>query len=231
MAINHLEGHLLTTRLCSKVDFPYLLLLASGGHFLFAEIFAIGKYEVLGKTLDDAAGEAFDKVARMLGLGYPGGTAIEKHAVTGDCNRFQYTMPMQRRIGCDVSFSGIKTATKTHIESLKELSSEDKADVAASFQDVVVRFIVTQLKKAYKQTVSNPKTIVVCGGVAANIKLRQKMLKFCQHNDLTFSAPPLELCSDNAAMIGWAAVERIRAGCPYSALDAKTRSRWPITEI
>ncbi len=115
MAINHLEGHLLTTRLCYNVSFPYLLLLTSGGHFIFAEVLGIGNYKILGETLDDAAGESFDKVSKMLGLGYPGGPMIEKFAEKGNPNRFPYTIPLQKKTGCDVSFSGIKTATKLHI--------------------------------------------------------------------------------------------------------------------
>ncbi|MDR1475898.1 MAG: tRNA (adenosine(37)-N6)-threonylcarbamoyltransferase complex transferase subunit TsaD [Holosporales bacterium] len=231
MAINHLEGHLLTPRLCYDVEFPYLLLLASGGHFLFAEIFGVGKYEVLGKTLDDAAGEAFDKVARMLGLAYPGGPSIQKIAKNGDSSRFDYTIPMQRRIGCDVSFSGIKTATKLHIATLKNICDQDRADVAASFQLTVITHITKKLRKAYQMTKSKPKNIVIAGGVAANEALREAVAKICEQENFNFSAPSLELCSDNAAMIGWAAIERMLAGFKPSKLDAKTRPRWPITEI
>ncbi len=231
MAINHLEGHLLTTRLCSDVSFPYMLVLTSGGHFIFAEVLGVGQYKILGETLDDAAGETFDKVAKMLGLRYPGGPEIQKYAEFGDPKRFPYTMPLQRREGCDVSFSGIKTATRLHIESLNEISYEDKCDVAASFQDIVVRFIIKQLGKAYRMASSKPVNLVVAGGVAANKALRAGLNEFAEKNNLKFYAPPLSLCSDNAAMIGWAAIERIEAGYPYSSLDCPTRPRWGIDEI
>lgn len=232
MAINHLEGHLLTTRLCYDVSFPYLLLLTSGGHFIFAEVLGVGNYKILGETLDDAAGESFDKVSKMLGLGYPGGAIIEKYATKGDPQRFKYTMPLQKRTGCDVSFSGIKTATKLHIESFGDtITLQDKYDIAASFQHIVVSFIKRQIEKAYKMTTSKPKNVVISGGVAANLKLREELINFATENDLNFFAPPLSLCSDNAAMIAWTAIERIKAGFPYSKLDFKTRPRWPITEI
>lgn len=232
MAINHLEGHLLTTRLCYDVDFPYLLLLTSGGHFIFAEVLGVGKYKILGETLDDAAGESFDKVAKMLGFEYPGGPAVEKHGKFGDPNRFQYTIPLQRKPGCNASFSGLKTATKLHIESLGEsINYQDKCDIAASFQNIVVKFITKQIEKAYKMTTSNPKNVVVSGGVAANSALRDGLLNFSKKHNLNFFAPPLSLCADNAAMIAWAAIERIHAGYPYSELNFKTRPRWPITEI
>lgn len=231
MAINHLEGHLLTTRLCYDVKFPYLLLLTSGGHFIFAEVFGVGKYKILGETLDDAAGEAFDKVAKMLGFEYPGGPSIQKYAEDGDSKRFQYTMPLLRREGCDASFSGIKTATKLIIESISDITLQDKCDIAASFQDIVVRFIVRQISKAYELSETKPKNVVVSGGVAANKCLRVGLLEFCDKNNLNFFAPPLNLCSDNAAMIAWAAIERVKAGFEFSKLDAVTKPRWPITDI
>ena len=229
MAINHLEAHLLTTRLCFDVEFPYLLLLASGGHFIFAEVYGVGNYRILGETLDDAAGEAFDKVAKMLGLPYPGGPEIEKIAVHGDKNRFSYTMPLQKREGCDASFSGIKTATKLHIEGIKNITEQDKADIAASFQNIVVTFTIKQLKKAYSLTNSKVKNVVVAGGVAANSALRCALLEFCRQRRLNFFAPHLNLCSDNAAMVGWCAIDRIKSGFPFSDLQAKARPRWPIT--
>jgi N6-L-threonylcarbamoyladenine synthase len=231
MAVNHLEGHLLTVRLCDGVEFPYLLLLTSGGHFFFAEILAVGRYRILGETLDDAAGEAFDKVAKILGLPYPGGPSIEKAAGAGDPTRFKYTMPLQRRSGCDASFSGLKTATRLHVEAIANLSDQDRCDIATAFQDIVVRFIIKRLANAYGMTESNPRTVVIAGGVAANKALRIAITDFCMRRNLRFCAPPIGLCSDNAAMIGWAAIERIKAGFPYSDLQAKTRPRWPITEI
>ncbi len=232
MAINHLEGHLLTTRLCFDVPFPYLLLLTSGGHFIFAEVLGIGNYKILGETLDDAAGESFDKVSKMLGLGYPGGPVIQKYAEKGNLNRFSYTIPLQKRTGCDVSFSGIKTATKLHIEALGEnITEQDKCDIAASFQNIVIKFIRKQITKAYKLATSETKNVVVSGGVAANTKLRESLLDFSKENNLNFFAPPLSLCSDNAAMIAWTAIEMIKSEFPYSNLDFKTKPRWPITDI
>lgn len=232
MAINHLEGHLLTTRLCYDVAFPYLLLLTSGGHFIFAEVLGVGNYRVLGETLDDAAGECFDKVAKMLGFEYPGGPAIEQYAKLGEPGRFRYTMPLQRRTGCNASFSGIKTATKLHIQSLGEkITHQDKCDIAASFQDTVVKFILRQIEKAYRMTTVKPQNVVVSGGVAANSALREALLEFSEKHGLNFFAPPLTLCSDNAAMIAWAAIERVKAGFAYSPLDAPSKPRWAITEI
>ena len=231
MAINHLEGHLLTSRLCYDVSFPFLLLLTSGGHFIFAEVLEVGNYRILGETLDDAAGECFDKVAKMLGFEYPGGPAIQKYAEFGNPDRFQFTIPLQKRAGCDASFSGIKTAAKLHIDSIKDITDQDKCDIAASFQKTVVKFITKQIKKAYAMTTSNPKSVVVAGGVAANLPLRESLLAFSEKHNLQFFAPPLNLCSDNAAMISWTAIERIKAGYPFSDLNSKTRPRWPITEI
>ncbi|MDR0744693.1 MAG: tRNA (adenosine(37)-N6)-threonylcarbamoyltransferase complex transferase subunit TsaD [Holosporales bacterium] len=228
MAINHLEGHLLTTRLCYDVEMPYLTLLASGGHFSFIEVLGIGNYKILGETLDDAAGEAFDKVAKMLGFPYPGGPSIQEAAKKGDKNRFYYTIPLAKRAGCDASFSGIKTATRLHIQKISELTEQDKFDIAASFQNIVSSFILKQLKKAHKMTSSDIKNIVISGGVAANIEIRQKIQEFCLEQNLNYYVPPIELCSDNAAMIGWAAIERIRSGYCYSSLNAKTRPKWPL---
>lgn len=227
VAINHLEGHLLTTRLCFDVEFPYLLLLTSGGHFMFVEVKGIGNYRMLGETLDDAAGEAFDKVAKMLGFQYPGGPAIQNAALSGDKNRFKYTIPLQKRPGCDASFSGLKTATRLYIEKLGNLTDQDKSDIAASFQYTVSKFISKQLAKAYKMTHSI-KNVVISGGVAANLQIREAMKKFCDQNELNFFAPPLNLCSDNAAMIGWAAIERIKAGFEFSSLDFPTMPRWAL---
>ena len=230
MAINHLEGHLLTCRLCYDVEFPFLLLLTSGGNFLFAEVLGIGKYKILGETLDDAAGECFDKVAKMLGFSYPGGVTIQKHAEHGDPERYRFTVPLQRRPGCDVSFSGLKTAVRSKIEALGDLTEQNKCDISASFQNTVVKFIIKQLEKAFKMATSNPKNIVVAGGVAANVELRKSLLDFASKRNLEFFAPPTSLCTDNGAMIAWTAIERQRANFPFSPLDAKTSPRQKITE-
>ena len=231
MAINHLEGHLLTCRLCYDVEFPFLLLLTSGGNFLFAEVLGIGKYKILGETLDDAAGECFDKVAKMLGFSYPGGVAIQKHAEHGDPERYKFTIPLQRRRGCDVSFSGLKTAVKLQIETLGCLTEQDKCDISASFQNTAVKFIIKQLGKAFEITTSTPKSIVVAGGVAANTALRKALMDFASQHNLKFFAPPISLCTDNGAMIAWTAIERRRANFPFSPLDTKTSPRQSITEM
>jgi N6-L-threonylcarbamoyladenine synthase len=231
MAINHLEGHLLTARLCYNVAMPYLALLASGGHFILVEALGVGNYRVLGETLDDAAGEAFDKTAKMLGLPYPGGPSIQEAAKKGNKNRFKYTIPLQKRLGCDASFSGIKTATRLHIESINNINDQDKFDIAASFQNIVSTFVLRQLEKAYKMVSSDIKNIVISGGVAANTEIREKIQKFCTSRKLTFFAPPLDLCSDNAAMIGWGAIEKIKSGAKYSPLNAKTMPKWPIANL
>ena len=214
MAINHLEGHLLTCRLCHNIEFPFMALLTSGGHFFFTEVLSVGEYKILGKTLDDAAGECFDKVAKMLGFEYPGGVAIQKHAQFGDPNRFQFPIPLQRRVGCDVSFSGLKTAVKNLINSMDNLAYQDKCDISACFQKTVVRFIIKQLGKALKISTHQPKTLVVAGGVAANSELRSALTDFAAQHTLNFYVPPLSLCTDNAAMIAWVAIEHLSFGLP-----------------
>ena len=219
IAIDHLEGHLLTCRMCYDIDFPFLGIITSGGNFMFIEALDVGKYNVLGQTLDDAAGECFDKVSKMLGLGYPGGKVIQEKAKLGDENRFQFTIPMQHRAGCDVSFSGLKTAVKTCIASLGKLSEQDICDVAASFQNTVVTFVIKQLGKAYKKLSIIPKGLVVCGGVAANLKLRNALKIYATSHSTELFTAPLDLCGDNGAMIAWTAIERINHNFPFSGLD------------
>ena len=229
IAINHLEGHLLTSRLCYKIDFPFLLVLASGGHFVFAEILDIDKYNILGQTIDDSAGECLDKVAKMLGMPYPGGPAIEKLSERGNPTRFKFPMPLLRRSGCDVSFSGLKTAARLLIEKSSE---EDKADIASSFQLAVINSIINKAKKAIDMCTSNINSIVLAGGVAANKLLRLKVEQLAYDNKIKFYAPPIKLCSDNAAMIAWAAIERInKYGYYSSSITHITRPRWDINNI
>ncbi len=229
IAINHLEGHLLTARLCNRIDFPFLLILASGGHFIFAEILDINQYNILGQTIDDSAGECLDKVAKMLGLPYPGGPAIEKLSEQGDSNRFKFPMPLLRRKGCDVSFSGLKTAARLLIEKLEE---KDKADMAASFQMAIIKAIINKAKKAVDMCIQNINSIVLAGGVAANKLLRLNVEQLAYDNKVKFYAPPITLCSDNAAMIAWAAIERIHKYGYYSSpITQITRPRWNIDNI
>lgn len=253
VAINHLEGHLLTSRLCYKIDFPFLLILASGGHFIFAEILDIDKYNILGQTIDDSAGECLDKVAKMLGMQYPGGPAIEKLSKQGNPNKFKFPMPLLRTKGCDVSFSGLKTAARLLIEKIFSrqernkpdiskgnllcetesiLELRNKADIAASFQLAVVNAIVNRSKRAIQMCNSEINSIVLAGGVAANKLLRLKIEQLAYDNKVKFYAPPIKLCSDNAAMIAWAAIERIHKYGYYSSpITHITRPRWDINKI
>ncbi|MBR1944594.1 MAG: tRNA (adenosine(37)-N6)-threonylcarbamoyltransferase complex transferase subunit TsaD [Alphaproteobacteria bacterium] len=230
IAINHLEGHLLTSRLCHTINFPFLLVLASGGHFIFAEILDIDKYNILGQTIDDSAGECLDKVAKMLGMEYPGGPAIEKLSMSGDATRFKFPIPLLRKHDCNVSFSGLKTAARLLIE---KSSKEDKADIAASFQLAVVNAIINKTNKAIKLcTAPDINSIVLAGGVAANKLLRLKIEQLAYDNKLKFFAPPINLCSDNAAMIAWAAIERVKKYGHYiSPITHITRPRWDINKI
>jgi len=231
VAVNHLEGHALTARLTDHVAFPFLLLLVSGGHCQLLAVEGVGRYRRLGTTVDDAAGEAFDKVAKMLGLGYPGGPAIEKAARTGDATRFAFARPMKGRPGCDFSFSGLKTAVRTAVEGLPPgpLGARDTVDVAASFQAALVDSVGDRVKRAlalFAETYDG-RTLVVAGGVAANTALRAVLETRARAAGFTFVAPPLELCTDNAVMIAWAALERFKLGL-IDGLDFKARPRWPL---
>ncbi|GAA0571966.1 tRNA (adenosine(37)-N6)-threonylcarbamoyltransferase complex transferase subunit TsaD [Caenispirillum bisanense] len=227
LAVNHLEGHALTARLTDGVAFPYLLLLVSGGHCQILAVEGVGRYRRLGTTIDDAAGEAFDKVAKMLGLGYPGGPAVQRAAEAGDPRRFPFPRPMKGRPGCDFSFSGLKTAVRQMVERLPPgpLTAQDKADLAAGFQAAVVDSIADRVKRAVAGF--NGSALVVAGGVAANTALRAKLQALAAQAGLAFVAPPLRLCTDNAAMIAWAGLERLKAG-QNDPLDFKPRPRWPL---
>lgn len=232
IAVNHLEGHALTARLTEEIPFPYLLLLTSGGHCQILAVEGLGKYKKLGATIDDAAGEAFDKAAKMMGLGYPGGPKIEQYALNGDAKRFDLPRPMVGKPGCDLSFSGLKTAVRRLIDSFEEqgLSEQDKADMSASFQQAVLDSIRSRLKNAikeFKRLYPEGKHLVVAGGVAANKALRQSLEELAQKNRLTFAAPPLHLCTDNGAMIAWAGMEYFQAGISHP-LDFSPRPRWPL---
>jgi N6-L-threonylcarbamoyladenine synthase len=232
VAVNHLEGHALTARLTDKVAFPYLLLLVSGGHCQILAVEGVGRYRRLGTTVDDAAGEAFDKVAKMLGLGYPGGPAIERAARNGNARRFALPRPLKGKPGCDFSFSGLKTAVRLAAEALPpgSLAEQDVADLAASFQAALVESIADRVKRAtamFRAIHPNGRTLVVAGGVAANSALRAALLSTCAASELAFVAPPVALCTDNAVMIAWAGVERLKLGLT-DGLDVKARPRWPL---
>lgn len=231
LAVNHLEGHALTARLTHGIEFPYLLLLASGGHCQLLAVLGVGDYRRLGTTIDDAVGEAFDKAAKMIGLGYPGGPQIQEWAAKGDPTRFALPRPMKGKPGCDFSFSGLKNAVRLLVESLPQpLCDQDVADVAAAFQTAVAESMADRTKRAietFKSRWPQGTHLVVAGGVAANVALREKLTLLADKAGLTFLAPPLKLCTDNAAMIAWAGAERFRLGLT-DPLNFAPRPRWPL---
>lgn len=232
MAVNHLEGHALTAGLTDNVPFPYLLLLVSGGHSQLLSIDDVGAYTRFGTTVDDALGEAFDKTAKLLDLGYPGGPAVERAAKQGDPERFALPRPMVGRQGCDFSFSGLKTAVRRHAEASAPLSNRDVADLCASFQAAVCDIIEDRTRAALHLFAARhggdmPPTLVATGGVAANGAIRAVLARLGTHEGFRLVAPPPELCTDNAAMIAWAGLERLSRGM-IDGLDAKARARWPL---
>lgn len=231
LAVNHLEGHALTARLTDGIDFPYLLLLASGGHCQLLAVLGVGDYRRLGTTIDDAVGEAFDKAAKMIGLGYPGGPQIQAWAAKGDPTRFALPRPMKGKTGCDFSFSGLKNAVRLLVESLpRPLCDQDVADVASAFQTAVAESMADRTRRAidiFKSRWPQGTHLVVAGGVAANVALREKLTQLAAKAGLTFLAPPLKLCTDNAAMIAWAGAERFRLGLT-DPLNFAPRPRWPL---
>ena len=244
VAVNHLEGHALVPRLHSAaangtdgavdVDFPYLLMLASGGHCQILLVRGVGQYEMIGQTLDDSAGEAFDKVAKMLGLGYPGGPVVDKRAAMGNPRAFNFPRPLCDKPGCDFSFSGIKTAARTFLSrETSPYSDEFINDFCASFQAAVVDCIINRLENAFgdaRVIVANPRTLVVAGGVAKNSAVRSAMEHLAKKHNVTFAAPPMNLCTDNGAMIAWAGIENYRLGRVVTTPIAP-RPRWPLTEL
>jgi N6-L-threonylcarbamoyladenine synthase len=221
LAINHLEGHALSARLTEEVEFPYLLLLMSGGHCQLLTVRGPGDFTRLGTTIDDAAGECFDKTAKLLGLGFPGGPAVERAAKGGDPHRFKLPRPMWRKLGCDFSFSGLKTAVRLMAESLPKNDPQAIADLCASFQRTVGDVLVDRCSNALALAPSD--TLVVAGGVAANTYLRGRL----EGLGVRLVAPPIKFCTDNGAMIAWAGIERLRRGM-VDALDFAPRPRWPL---
>jgi len=230
VAVNHLEAHALTARLTNDVVFPFLLLLVSGGHCQILIVRGVGEYELLGETIDDAVGEAFDKVAKMIGLPYPGGPELEKllpqanetAAATIDLPR-----PLVGRKNCDFSFAGLKTATRHWIGG-RDLSAQEKADFALAFHHTVSDILLDRLARALQERdVAELKTLVVAGGVAANRFLCARLKTFCDARGLNFVAPPVRLCTDNAAMVAWAGLEKFRLG-QIDDLDVAARPRWPL---
>ncbi len=231
LAINHLEGHALSVRLMGEVAFPYLLLLVSGGHCQLLIVEGVGRYVRLGTTIDDAVGEAFDKTAKLLGLGYPGGPAIERAATSGDPARFAFPRPLKGRPGCDFSFAGLKTAVRMTVESLgARISARDVHDIAAAFQAAVADTLALRTGHAIEMLGARhpgATTLVVAGGVAANAALRARLGALAATRGLALIAPPPRLCTDNAAMIAWAGIERLRLG-QRDGLDFSPRPRWPL---
>lgn len=234
-AINHLEGHALTARLTDGLDFPYLMLLVSGGHTQLILVKGVGAYERWGTTIDDALGECFDKTAKLLGLSYPGGPAVEKAALQGDENRFGFPMPLRGHKNSDFSFSGLKTAIRQTAIGEQPLSDQTVCDLCASFEKAVVKTLEERLSRglqAFKarQDLPEKPSLVVAGGVAANQKIRSLLNRLCEDYELSFVAPPHNLCTDNASMIAWAGAERMALGFIGDCLDVAPRSRWPLDE-
>ena len=230
IAVNHLEAHALVARLVARINFPYLLLLASGGHTQILAVRGVGDYKRLGATMDDAIGEAFDKVGKMLGLPYPGGPAVEAAARDGDPGRFKLPRPLIGRPTADFSLSGLKTATRLAAERAAPLKARDVADLCASFQAAVVDVIVDRMRVAlglFAKEASPARAIVIAGGVASNGAIRSALARFCAQAGVPLVAPPPKLCTDNGAMIAWAGLERLRVGLGDD-LAAPARPRWPL---
>ena len=236
VAVNHLEAHALTARLPGLVPggapFPYLLLLVSGGHCQCVAVEGVGQYARLGATIDDAAGEAFDKVAKLLGLGWPGGPALERLAASGDPSRLAFPRPMLRRPGCDFSFSGLKTAVAREVgrHPSGALPQAEAADIAASFQRAVAEVLADRAGNAMAMMRARDpaaRLLVVAGGVAANGTVRAALTQAADASGFQMMAPPVRLCTDNAVMVAWAGLERLRLGWA-DEIDFAPRPRWPL---
>lgn len=232
VAVNHLEAHALTARLTHAVEFPYLLLLVSGGHCQLVAVEDVGHYRRLGGTVDDAVGEAFDKVAKMLGLDWPGGPAVERTAASGDAARFDLPRPLVGRPGCDFSFSGLKTAVRHRILELGEsgLDRRARADLCASFQAAVRDCLVDRTRNAlriFRARHGGSPRLVVAGGVAANRTIRGALAALAAEEGANLVVPPARLCTDNAVMVAWAAIERLERGAGATR-DLAVRTRWSL---
>jgi len=233
IAVNHLEAHALTARLTDATPFPYCLFLASGGHTQIVAVRGIGDYVRIGTTQDDAIGEAFDKTAKLLGLGYPGGPLVEKEAARGDAMRFALPRPMHGRKEADFSLSGLKTALRLEAEKIAPLSDQDVADLCASFQQAVVDVVLDRLRagvRLFHARYGAPTAVVAAGGVAANQAIRKVLHRLAFEIGAPLVVPPLDLCTDNGAMIAWAGCERLALGLT-DTLDVAPRARWPLDEI
>ncbi|MEM8551336.1 MAG: tRNA (adenosine(37)-N6)-threonylcarbamoyltransferase complex transferase subunit TsaD [Pseudomonadota bacterium] len=232
-AVNHLEAHVLTPRLTDGLAYPYCVALLSGGHAQFIAVLGHGQYRRLGGTIDDAAGEAFDKTAKLLGLGYPGGPAVEAAAERGDAGRFAFAVPLLKRPGCDLSFAGLKTAVRLAALDAEPLSTEDIADICASFQATVAAHLSRAAERALTAFAALAgeagKGLVVAGGVAANASIRSALSDVAARAGIDFIAPPMALCTDNGAMVAYAGLEGLAMGSALGQ-DARVRSRWPLDE-
>ena len=230
IGVNHLEGHALSPGLETKIEFPYLLLLISGGHSQYLIVNDVNDYEQLGTTIDDALGEAFDKTAKMLNLGYPGGPAVEKYSKLGDKNYFKLPLPIIERAGCNLSFAGLKTAVLRESKKIKN-DSELKKNLAASFQHTINKILYKKTKIAIQQFKEKIKkdriNIVVAGGVAANKSIRKNLQDLSDEMKLNVIFPDLKLCGDNAAMIAWAGIKRYKRNL-IDNLNLPAKSRWPL---
>jgi len=228
IAVHHMEGHLLAPMLESdSLTIPFVALLVSGGHSMLVEVRTIGEYRILGETLDDAAGEAFDKTAKLLGLGYPGGPALAKLAVNGDPERFSFPRPMTNRPGLDLSFSGLKTHTR-NLWLKSEQDETTQADIAAGFQQAVVDTLVIKCRRAMQHT--RAQQLIIAGGVGANLALREALQQAGKKHGWKVSYPRLEFCTDNGAMIAFAGCQRLMAG-ESTGLELKAFARWPLDQL
>jgi len=231
IAVNHLEGHALSPKLNSELNYPYLLLLISGGHSQFLNVQGLGKYKRLGTTIDDALGEAFDKTAKLLGIEFPGGPQIEVLAKKGDPNKYDLPKPIFNKGGCNLSFAGLKTAILRITKNIK--TDQEKFDLAASFQKTVEEILYKKTKIAFsefeKQNNLKDKIFVVAGGVAANKNIRSMLTDLCNEESYTSMFPPIEFCGDNAAMIAMVGLEKFKLN-QFSNLDHPAKPRWPLDE-
>lgn len=231
LAVNHLEAHALTARLTDGLAFPYLLLLVSGGHSQFVLVRGVGDYQRWGTTIDDALGEAFDKVAKLLDLGVPGGPEVERQAALGDPRRFRFPRPLLREATLDFSFSGLKTAVRLAAEQIAPLTPTDVVDICASFQaavtDVVTNRAADALERFAREFPGTPPVLVAAGGVAANRAIGDGLRAVAAKSGARLVVPPMALCTDNGAMVAWAGAERLALG-DTAAFDVSARARWPL---